>query len=107
MKHHLVKLIVITALVGTAARTWAGPGDAKTITAVSAQSISVGKKHSEAFRITAATVVNLNGGNATASALKVGMKASVVAADDGSAASIAATEVPFKDQKLKNKHLAK
>lgn len=106
MKHHVAHSLFTVLLIGLTT------GSAETIAAnkimaVSAQSITIGKKHPATLRISSATVVNLNGRNTSARSLKTGMKAVVAYGTDASAASIMSTESAFHDAELESARLNK
>ena len=88
-------LTVLAAALILAVPAWAGDATSKIIT-VSTDSITVGKKHSKTYKITTATVVQVNGAKATVQQLKDGMDATVTAAGDTATSIAATTEKPKK-----------
>ena len=95
MKNHPLCLGVLAAFL-LATPTWAGDATSK-IMSVSADSITVGKKHSKTYKITPTTAVTVNGAKTKAELLKPGMEAMVTATAD-TATSIDAHDKPPKKQ---------
>ncbi len=93
MKNHPLRLGVLAVFL-LATPAWAGDATSKIIS-VSADSITVGKKHAKTYKITATTAVTVNGAKAKADTLKPGMEALVTATAD-TATSISANDKPPK-----------
>jgi len=93
MKHLPIRLAVLAALL-FATPVWAGDATSKIIS-VSAEAITVGKKHPKTYKITPTTAVTVNGAKAKVETLKPGMEAMVTATAD-TATSISANDKPPK-----------
>ena len=95
-------LLLLTLLL-TAAPGFAKDDEGK-IVSVSARAITIGKKHPSSYKITAATVITLNGAAVGVVALRSGMSAEVTA-HAGVAASVDAVDTQLKMGSLDSNHL--
>ena len=98
------KLLLLVALAVTT------PGFAKDdegkIVSVSKDAITIGKKHPSSYKITATTLITVNGQPVMSALLRPGMRAEVTARG-GVAASVDAVEEPLKGGSLKVPSLKK